>query len=558
MNFEAYLSDLDARYDPSLRVVGRVAQTPGYHTRIADGTWVHETRESMDYAIALLQANTPERNARACDVIDRIVELQVTDPTVKHYGIWGWFVEEPPEQMNPADWNWADFIGVRLAQVLSKHASQLRDATRSGARAALGHAGMCVFRRNIGPEYTNIAVMGAVATAAAGELLGMPMLLEYARARLTSVVRLLERTGGFNEYNSPAYTRIVIEETERALLMIKDGGVRELCERLRVAAWETIADHFHPATGQIAGPCSRTYTDLLPHTAAAYFSEQADAPVFFPTQRDKLFVGSTVGDYNVVPGIPCPESLKQRFAKLPTDPYEVAQKYGHNLYGDVIGTTWFSKDACLGSINHDITWVQRRPLLGYWRGGEDSVAVLRGRMLRDGADLACGYVWQAAKGPRVLTSWSLVHGGGDRHPFFDRNDESVFEMSDLRVRYQLAGAGARVEQIGDSTYRLSAGGHCAILSLCDLRLFCGEPARIELANGDDLAGVDVVLYQGPKRALKCMTDTIELVAGVQIAETGIDLPIETPKIVEARDNARTWAWHSLRMTAPVSPSAFTW
>jgi hypothetical protein len=460
--------------------------------------------------------------------------------------------------MNPADWNWADFIGVRLAQVLSKHASQLRPTTAVGARKALAHAAMCIFRRNIGPDYTNIAVMGAIATAAAGELLGMPVLLDYAQARLASVVTLLQKTGGFNEYNSPTYTRIVIEETERGLLMIADEKVRSLCEQLRVAAWETIADHYHPATGQIAGPCSRAYTDLLPRTAAVYFAEHAGAEVFVPGQAEKLFVGSTVGDYNVVRGIPCPDRLARRFRNLPSDPYEITQKYGHNLYGDVIGTTWFSEAACIGSVNHDIAWVQRRPLIGYWRIDADSVAVLRGRMLRDGRDLACGYLWQSQQGPHVLTSWSLVHGGGDRHPFFDRNDASTFDMSDLRVRYQVAGAGATVERVGDSVYRLAAGGKRAYVAISDTPRFCDNPTTIETASEGDLAYVDVVLYRGQKRPLNCTADTIQLVVGLALADEGLDVPAVSPRVVDATAEARTWAWQSLRLTAPVLPSAFTW
>src|SRR5690606_4091929 len=114
MDLKSYLAELDSGYSGQERMVSSRASTPGYHRRVEPGRVVHSTRTAGDYALALLESGEPARIKRAEAVLQRLVELQTVDPTSRHYGIWSWFLEEPVEQMKPADWNWADFIGARL------------------------------------------------------------------------------------------------------------------------------------------------------------------------------------------------------------------------------------------------------------------------------------------------------------------------------------------------------------------------------------------------------------------------------------------------------------
>jgi hypothetical protein len=525
---------------------------------VPDGSLVHDIRESADYAIALLQTKQPDRAERASDVLDRIASLQVTDPTATHFGIWGWFLEEPPQQMNPADWNWADFIGARLAQVLAVHADQLRAETLRHCREALRNAALSIFRRNMGAGYTNIAVMGGVVSAAAGELLDLPFLLTYAKARLRSVLDLYRRLGGFSEYNSPTYTRVVLEETERALLMVRDEETRRLCEELRVAAWQTLADHWHPATRQIAGPCSRAYSDRLLRGTARYLLEQTGQEPPSPDDDPPGFLNSTTVDYCVVPALPCPPAIRARFLALPSDPHVIRQRYGSNQYGDVIGTTWFSGDACLGTISHDITWVQRRPLLAYWRLNRSAPATLRARLLRDGEDLACGYVWQTQDFGSALTAWSLCHGAGDHHPVFGRRPDSVFEMTDLRVRYQLTARDAAVEQVGAGCFELRAGAISARIAISPDPRWNDVPARVVVGREQGRAWVDVELYVGPQRKLDCVHDRLQVAVGLSIgADTNAALA-SGPRRVGSTDGSSEWQWGTMRLTCPDRPMPFEW
>jgi hypothetical protein len=145
------------------------------------------THTALDYALALLRSDDAADHRRAADVIARVLTLQNADPVSATYGIWPWLAEESLAEMAPLDWNWADFCGMRLALVLADHGDRLSSDLVGAMRRSLGHAAWAIFRRNTRPGYTNIAIMGAGVTAAAGELLDEPRLADYGRRRtLTS------------------------------------------------------------------------------------------------------------------------------------------------------------------------------------------------------------------------------------------------------------------------------------------------------------------------------------------------------------------------------------
>ncbi|GAA2855668.1 hypothetical protein GCM10010517_13870 [Streptosporangium fragile] len=542
---DAYLARLDARYDAEARMPWCRATGPGYHTRVPAGSRAHQTREAADYALALLRHGGPGRVARAGEVLEALVGLQVTDPLAEHYGIWGWFLEEPPRMMAPADWNWADFIGVRLAQVLAVHGDLLDAGVADRVRTALYHAAMSIFRRNVDPEYTNIAVMGAVVSAAAGEILRTGFLLDYGRRRLDAVLALFHETGGFTEYNSPAYSRVVLEELERAALIVADPAFGALAEELRRHTWAALAERFHPGTGQLAGPMSRAYHDRLPPDLAAYLAAQTSAPVVvraeeassaegtlpgeeaLPGERvpqgevlqdgkapsgEKVSQGEKVpsgeetapgeedetGAPPLVPPLPCPDETAARFRALPADPFELRTRFSSGEHGETVGTTWFTEDACLGSANEEFAWTQRRPLLGYWRTPDDPAVVLRARMLLNGHDLSAAWCRQAQDGPRLLSAWWLSYDSGDFHPALDKPPGSVFDVGDLRLVVSLSGRGVRAEDLGGGTFALAAGDRRALVHTAPAA-FLGEAAPWRAVQEDREARIEAVLHAGPRR-----------------------------------------------------------
>src|ERR1700677_5127258 len=87
-------------YDPTERMVRLPFSSPGYHTTLKGG-WVHPTRESLIYAVSLMDSEDSVEQEMALGIFDRVLELQDTDPANNTYGIWPWFMEEPLAQMAP-------------------------------------------------------------------------------------------------------------------------------------------------------------------------------------------------------------------------------------------------------------------------------------------------------------------------------------------------------------------------------------------------------------------------------------------------------------------------
>ena len=103
----SYLRECDRRFDAKLNLLAEPFDSPGYHTRIANGGVVHGTVQSLRYALALLQSGDESCHERAGGIVHAVLGLQDTNAASPTYGIWPWFLEEPLSEMSPPDWNWA-------------------------------------------------------------------------------------------------------------------------------------------------------------------------------------------------------------------------------------------------------------------------------------------------------------------------------------------------------------------------------------------------------------------------------------------------------------------
>ncbi len=554
MELQPYLANADKIYDPNCKMLGSVTHSPGYHTRIPDGQWAHQTRQALDYALALLESGEPDHIARSVEVIDHMVSLQDTDPTNGTYGIWSWYYEEPLDKMAPPDWNWADFCGARLIQILFRHEAKLPASTVSGIKSSIGHAAWSIFRRNVGPGYSNIAVMGGGVALAVGEILGEPRLVDYARGRLQNIVSHHKRHGDFNEYNSPNYTLVVLDEAERFLEVVSDETGRQALEAIRKAAWQAIADHFHPPTQQWSGPHSRFYSDRLSVSGAAFLSERLGFQIkpHVPPGADTTVTDVALGKY-----LPCPPELRERFLRLPEPEYTIRKRFilADSEADSTYGTTWFSDAATLGSVNKGGFWNQHRPLIGYWSAPDEPTVVLRLRFLHDGRDFASVGIRTAQDGARALSIVGLQKGFGDFHVSLDLPPGGAFHATDFRLRYELTGVGATAADLGDGIYALSCGDRKAVVTVLPSQ-FDGHAVRWEIGEDDGRAYLDGICYAGPRKGfhLDDVADTYLPIA-TEIASSSAPLTTVKPTVAIA-DGIVSAAWsvgNGLNVAAPVKP-----
>lgn len=552
-----YLAEADARFDADVGLLGTHYQGTGYHSRMPDGVWVHPTRENLNYALALLRSGEPSRVERAATIVRRVLQMQDRRPTSATYGIWPYLAEEPLSEMAPPDWNWADFNGALLAHMLHCCTVPLPEGLEGEMRSALGHAAWAIFRRNVGPSYTNIAVMGAAVTLMAGELLDEERLVDYGRVRLHDLVEHTRQHGSFNEYNSPTYTIVALHECERVLQFVRNATARAYAEELRVAAWRVVAEHYHPGTHQWAGPHSRAYSDRLRPDVAAYLSEATGVPIPVHPAAEELGRGA----YTQVTPLPCPSDVVPRFRALPEEPLVVRRQFIRRQTEELStwGTTWFVEDACLGSVNHDDMWTQRRPLIGYWRTAEDPAVVLRARFLRDGTDFASGYLRNAQEGGRVLSALGMLTDRGDWHVHLDRPRDGVFHAGRFALRYELDGTGAEAVPLGEGTFELRAGARRAVVHTAE-GSWGAWPVRWAVGEEEGCAYVEGVCYEGPERAFDFRElGQVVVVAGVEILADG-EAPAEEPVRVEILGGdllQATWgAGGAMALRAPNRPHPY--
>jgi hypothetical protein len=271
----------DKSYDPNERMLRAPFSSPGYHTTLRGGS-VHRTRETLEYAVALLDSGEPERLKRAEAILRRVIGLQDQDPNSRAYGIWSWFLEEPLDKMWPPDWNRADFCGTQLLQVAIDHADRLPSDLRQQVKDSILHAARSIVRRNVGPGYTNIALLGTYVTLVVGERFEVSDLLNYGRQHLRRFHEYTKEKGSFSEYNSPTYTCVAIEEISRMMQHVRAAESQKPLQELNEFAWHHVARRFHPPTRQWSGPPSRAYSTFLRTSTLASTWREAVRSLFTP------------------------------------------------------------------------------------------------------------------------------------------------------------------------------------------------------------------------------------------------------------------------------------
>jgi len=488
----------DRNYDPNEAMLRTPFSSPGYHTTLKQGT-VHRTRRSLSYAVALLDAHEPGRQQRAERILERVIDLQDQDPQSRTYGIWSWFLEEPLSKMSPPDWNWADFCGTQLLQVALDHMDRLPVDLQAEIRQAILHAAYAIKKRNVGPGYTNIAIMGTYVTLVAGEQFNVPELLAYGKARLQRFHEHTVSYGSFSEYNSPTYTCVAITELTRLRQHLQDRAAQKLIQDLNRRAWYHLARHFHVPTRQWAGPHSRSYATLLRPSALAFIQRGTRSQVRFLPEAEA---------YETLEGpriqLQCPTDLHSCFTDLaaPRVEIETFVRKADSAH-DIIGTTYLHPDYSLGSVNLGDLWHQRRPLLAYGRT-DTGVLALRLRCLHDDYDYASASLFTVQHRGDVLGAVAFATDRGDTHISLDRIKEASIRARDLRIRLQFEGDVSSLQLPASAELGRSiefSGGTLKGRITFAHGVFGDSPLTLKTGQVQDSVWIDLALYSGPEKTI---------------------------------------------------------
>ncbi len=486
----------DAQYDPAEQMIRGEFSSPGYHTTLKGGT-VHRTRESLEYAVALLDSDRSERLPRAEAILRRVIALQDQDPNSNTYGIWPWFLEEPLDRMSPPDWNWADFCGVQLLQVVVDHSDRLPEDLRQKVRDSVLHAARSIQRRDVGPAYTNIALMGTYVTLVAGERLDVRDLFTYGKQRLQRFYDYTEEMGSFAEYNSPTYTCVAIEEISRMIRHVRDKDSQDLLTPLNRFAWRHVACRFHAQSKQWSGPHSRSYSTLLSPETLAFLQRGVGEDIKLMPQAQAW---ESLDAHRL--GAECPTDYLSGFRDIVVPRLEI-EAFVHTRTDDpdTIGRTWLHSDFSLGSVNLGDLWNQRRPLVGFWQSSGGPTAV-RIRCLHDGYDYASATLLTVQDKGDVLGAVLFATDRGDTHISLDKIAGATIGARDLRVRLQFEGVVDGLTLPGKAELhepiRFASGPIEGVFSYHSAE-FADLTPRVEIGRDSEGAWIDLILYHGSSR-----------------------------------------------------------
>ena len=499
------LENADRKYDPAERMITSSVSGVGYHTTLKSGI-VHPTRTSLSYATALLDSGEEPRLKRAKDILHRVISLQDQNPDRKTYGIWSWYLEEPLDKMSPPDWNWADFCGAQLLAVWIDHRERLGEALAGKVRESILHAAQSIKRRNVGPGYTNIAIMGTYVTLVTGERLKNAELLDYGRVRLRKVHRYIMDQGSFTEYNSSTYSIVAIAELSRMLAHVKNEDDRTLVNEIHDLAWKHVATHFHPPTRQWAGPNSRCYnTDLRGRKSTLAFLEMATGRKGILSNDDPLPLG--LGHYRLP--IHCPERYHHYFVEL-NEPRIVVETFRKSSSKkepksppDVIGTTCLHPKYTLGTVNVGDFWNQRRPFVAYW-GTPERPAYLQVRFLHDGYDYSSAIPFTCQHEGTALCAVVFATDYGDTHVSLDKVKNATIQAKDFRLRFEFGAeiGDLKIETLLDRVNGITIEDRDVMMCLKLVGDQFGE-YRFQWETGRDekKVWIDAVAYCGEERAI---------------------------------------------------------
>lgn len=504
----------EASYNPEMHAVTEPFSSPGYHTTLtAEIGHVHKTRTAAYYALALLDSGLPEYRERAYAVLEKLVEAQDVNPDHKTFGIWSWFYEEPLSAMSPPDWNWADFIGKALLLTLKRHHDVLPQDLRAKVEQALRNACQAIIFRNVGPHYTNIAIMGALVTLVSGEWLGDSEVEAYGQERLQRFRDYTMESGTFQEFNSPTYTMIAIEELSHIHTETRNAAAKRLAEQLLDVAWTMVASRFHPRTLQWSGPHTRSYSELLSDEVLSFLQYSLKGRVSWLDEHRFRYDTTWYGNQ-----ISCPDPYAPYFveARTSTLVQPLLQEHSKELRSAV---TYMTEDYTLGTMSHSDMWNQRRGLIGYM-STQNGPVYLHLRALRDGYDYTGAMLTAAQQEGHSLFGVHFVTDGGDRHPSLDPIQSGTIQARDLRLRFELGGAidGLDVRWVshGDGAGRGDGDGEGgAATRRCDAlvgsiplhieissAVFGPEAIRYESTLDQGVLQVDVILYQGELKPIR--------------------------------------------------------
>lgn len=556
--------DLEAKeseYDPKAKMLFTITKEKHYHSDLGGGVIVHQTRESLEYAIALLKTEDKTLMKRGLDIVKTVLPMQEKDSSLPYCGIWPYYPEDPLKGRSAAvDYNWADFIAVPLIDVIINHSDYAGEALVSDIKDALELAAQAIRRRDVQPDYTNICIMGAYVCYIVGDICDMPEMTDYAQKRLKNFYDYTIYNKSFTEYNSPTYTIVAMDELLRMKQTIVNPQDKKIVDELYHMSWDLIARHYHQPSGQWCGPYLRTYSSLAQPKFYRLLYNASNGVINLP--GDYLRIPNVIQPHEIPSDI-IPKFTESTLPRTEIDTFLVANPdirieidQNNVVEGkDIVGKLYATPSFALASVNQGYMWNQTRPLIAHW-GTVDKPNYLQVRFLHDGYDFSAINIFCAQDSTNVLATFNIAKDGGDTHPNLDKIQDAQLQAKDIRLRIEIGGDVSKtklnIQKKKNKTVDFTSKGVYGKIQV-PYANWDGANGYWEKGGDDKTKWFDFVLYSGAEKTFK-LEDVKEAILGLYISLSSDEIPKDA-KVDAFRDNTYlTLSYNDLKVKTLLKPT----
>ena len=446
--------------------------------------WFHQTRHSFAYANLLLKQG---KSDEAIKIIRKNLLIQEKNPKSPYYGLWPYFHEEPLDKMKTVDENWAAFCINHLLQSVIRYGDMLPESLHKDIKDAVRAALVLIEKRDITPAYTNVSVLDFTVTLLAGEYYEWSHAIWYGTEKLIEACEYLRQTGGFSEYNSSNYIKVVLDELDLLYSFTKNEEIKPYILEMLDYGWKTVAEHYHKKTNQFCAPQARSYTTILKKSRAGWLkiASGREDDLIEDNWLTMLHVDGTL-DFK------CPEKYREYFLKPRTAMYREVFCRGTDWLPKQEASWYILPDYCIGSFSMSDLWGQRRALTAYW-GTEEDLRYLNIRLMLNGNDFASGVIHTVQEENALMGIVNFMYNCGNTHIVLDRIDGKI-QVKDLRLRFEIQTNNAEIE-LKDDIFSFKDSYLPFNIEILKA-VFNGKNVENKILEQDGKIYIDVIFYSG--------------------------------------------------------------
>ena len=357
-------------------------------------------RSKTRLAEGLLFRNKPGDKEAAADILRWILSHQYREKGTPIYGIWKTSVDGDKH-----DQNWREFIGCDLVLIRKYYSRLLPEALLKDIDTGLMHAALGAKLRNVGPDYTNIAMMSAFLMEHVGTQLNDTELKQAGLSKANAIYALYQQHKTFSEFNSPTYYGVTLAGIALWRELAASEDMRSMGRTLEEAFWHEAVTFYNPALKNMPGPYFRgygmdmqRYTSIMGLWIAIALNNEAASPLPIPIKSPKYGEMSNIAPIYVL-GLSIPKSDLAALQTF-TGPRFLERSVPNNYKGDPLKRV-------TAMINHD--WMM---------GGVSG-------MRRKWDQIKTGTIhWKAKNGK---TGWLIVPGDGMTNVAVNQTAMQIFQ-----------------------------------------------------------------------------------------------------------------------------------